>query len=295
MTVRRIIIVMSIVAAFGLAGCGSSSKRSTGKDAQTTSARPVVNVDAKEFAFTMPDHLPSGWVDVALHNSGKQEHQIAFIKLGSMTLDQFKARLPKSDLTNLPPDTVFVGGPNSAGPGQTVTASVHLDPGAYAVACFIPDFAGDQKAHALHGMLKQVTVAATPQSVEQAPTTDGGTIQLSEFTFVVPPGFKGQGTVKIETVGTQVHELIIYRILPGKTFDEVKNYILGAASGKSPSGAPPFDDVGGVVGLGPHQTNYQKMSLAPGKYALLCFMPDTSVKDGLPHALKGMAQELDIA
>jgi hypothetical protein len=287
--------VFSLAAFLALAACGSSSKKSSGPAADTASTRPVVNVDAKEFAFTIPDQIPSGWVDVALHNSGKQEHQIAFIKLGSMTFAQLKARAATTDLSNLPPDTVFAGGPNSVGPGQTVTATVHLAPGAYAVACFIPDFAGDNKPHALHGMLKQVTVAATPQSVEQAPSADGGTIQLSEFTFVVPQGFKGQGTVKIDAVGTQVHEMIIYRIVPGKTFDDVKNYVIGGATGKPVAGPPPFEDAGGIVGLGPHQTNYQKMSLAPGKYALLCFFPDTSSKVGLPHALKGMAQELDIS
>lgn len=295
---RRNIIFISLAALVALAGCGSSSKKSSGTTATTattTSARPVVNVDATEFAFTMPDQLPSGWVDVALHNKGKQEHQIAFVKLGSMTFAQFKARLATTDLTNLPADTVFAGGPNAVGPGQTVTAAVHLEPGTYAVVCFIPDFAGDGKAHATHGMIKQLTVAATPQSTETAPSAGAGTVKLSEFTFVVPQGFKGQGTVQIDNVGTQIHELIVYRILPGKTFDDVKKYVLTPPGTPPPAGPPPFAGAGGVVGLGPHQTNYEAMALAPGKYALFCFFPDTSNKAGLPHALKGMVQELDIS
>lgn len=300
MGIMRRMLVVSTCAVLLLAACGSSSKKSESPGPTTTAAasatsRPVVDVDAKDFTFEMPDTIPSGWVDIALHNRGAQEHQIAFVKLGSMTFEHLKARAASTDLNNIPSGTVFAGGPNAAGPGQTVTATVHLDAGTYAVFCVIPDFAGDQKPHAVHGMIKQITVAPTAETVERAPVADGGTIQLSEFTFVVPAGFKGQGTVKVDNVGNQVHELIIYKIAPGKTFDDVKNFVVGAAGGKPPAGPPPFEDAGGIVGAGAHQVNYQKMALTPGKYALLCFFPDTSAKNGLPHALKGMAKELDIS
>ena len=67
-------------------------------------------------------------------------------------------------------NAVFVGGPNDAAPGKSTTATVKLDPGLYAVACFIPGT--DGKPHAAHGMIGQVQVAMPDESVNVAPVAD---------------------------------------------------------------------------------------------------------------------------
>ncbi len=181
----------------------------------------------------------------------------------------------------------FVGGPNNVDPGGSVTATVHLEPGTYGVACFIPA-AGDGKPHAEHGMVGQVNVVETAASVEEAPSVDGGSISLSEFTFLPDASFTGTGTVAIKNVGTQVHELIIVKEAPGATLDQVRGFFL------QPGGPPPFTVAGGIVGLGPHETMYQKMALTPGRYVLLCFFPDPT-KGDLPHALEGMVKEITVS
>jgi plastocyanin len=289
---RRLLILFAIGAML-IAGCGSSSKKSSGSSGATTTttaaARPKVTIEASEYAFVVPKSIPSGWVDVTLHNNGKEGHQIAFTKLGSMSFAAYKTAAGATNVKAFLDTSVFVGGPNNVDPGQSVTATVHLEPGEYGVACFIP--AADGKPHAAHGMVADVTVAATSESTETAPTADAGTITTSEFTFGVSSGFTGKGTVAFTNVGTQVHEAIVVKEKPGKTLAEIKNFFLAQTP---PPGPPPFDSAGGVVGIGHKATAYQQMNLTAGKYVLICFFPDPN-KGGIPHVLEGMIKEFTVS
>jgi uncharacterized cupredoxin-like copper-binding protein len=298
--VRGRALIITAVALAALSACGSSntSNASGGDSANSAgTSRPHVTIDATEYAFTLPAQIPAGWVDVTLHNSGKVGHQIAFAKLGSVSFAAFKTAASTTDIKALS-GVRFVGGPNDVDPGSSVTAVVHFDPGAYGVACFIPDDK-DGKPHAEHGMVGQVDVVQTAASVDDAPTVDGGSITLSEFTFLPDASFTGTGTVEIKNVGTQVHELIVVKEAPGKTLTDVKSFFLAPPGtppfGTSlPAGPPPFTSAGGIVGLGPNQTVYQTMALTPGKYVLLCLFPDPT-KNNTPHALEGMIKEITIA
>jgi uncharacterized cupredoxin-like copper-binding protein len=292
---RRGTIIISAIALLSLAACGSSSKSSSSGDTPTTAAvkaRPHVTIEAKDFGYTLPASMPAGWVDVTLHNSGKTGHQIAFTKLGTMTFAAFKAAAVNTDVKKLA-DVQWVGGPNNAEPGGSVTATIHLEEGTYGVACYIPADS-DGKTHAEHGMIGQVTVTKTAESVEDTPKADAGTISLSEFTFLTDASFTGNGMVEFKNVGTQVHEAIIVKEAAGKTADDVKGFFLTPPGTPPPAGPPPFTSAGGVVGLGPSQSMFQTMALTPGKYVLICFFPDPT-KGDQPHALEGMVKEFTIS
>jgi hypothetical protein len=179
-----------------------------------------------------------------------------------VTFAAFKTAASTTDVKALA-GVQFVGGPNNVDPGSSVTATVHFEPGTYGVACFIPDDK-DGKPHAAHGMVGQVNVVQTAASVDEAPAVDGGTISLSEFTFVPDASFSGTGTVEIKNVGTQLHEMIIVKEAPGKTLEDVKGFFLTPPGTPPPAGPPPFTSAGGIVGLGPNQTMYQTMALTPG-------------------------------
>jgi hypothetical protein len=285
-------LVVTAAGALLLAACSSSSKSADTTTTTAAKARPHVTIEASEYAFVVPKSIPSGWVDVTLHNNGKEGHQIAFVNLKGSNLAAFKAAASTTNVKAFTDTSVFVGGPNNVDPGQSVTATIHLEPGDYGVACFIP--AADGKPHAAHGMVAEATVAATADSTETAPTATAGTITLSEFTFVLPPGFTGNGSVAFTNAGTQVHEAIVMKEKPGKTLNDVKSYLLVPPGAPAPSGPPPFETAGGVVGLGHGQTAYQQMDLTPGKYVLLCFFPDPN-KNDLPHALEGMIKEFTVS
>lgn len=298
---KRITItaVATWVALLTLAGCGSSSHSSgsgaPAGDTTTTAAvkaRPHITIDARDYGLSLPAQIPSGYVDVTLHNSGKVADQIAFAKLGSASFAAFKAAASTTNVKALTGEQ-FVGGPNNVDPGRSVTATVHFEPGEYGVACFIPADT-DGKPHAAHGMVGEVNVVKTDASVDDAPAVDGGTISLSEFTFLPDASFTGTGTVQINNVGTQIHELIIVKEAPGKTLAQVKAFFLTPPGTPPPPGPPPFTSAGGIVGLGPHQSVWEKLALTPGKYVFLCFFPDPNKAD-LPHTLEGMIREVTIS
>ena len=292
MRVRVLVGVLAI--GMAVAGCSSSSK--SGASSPTTSpaaARPKVTVIARDYSFQVPAQIPSGYVDVTVKNEGKEDHQAQLVKLGSMTLAQFKAA--GDDMSKLKPGTEFVGGPNEAVPGASTTATLKLDPGNYAVVCFIPS-SKDGKSHESKGMIKPVTVAKTADSVDVAPVADS-TIQLSEFTFVVPKDFNGKGMTEVTNVGGQVHEMVMFKLKPGKTLDDAKKFLLVPPGTPPPAGPPPFSPIpkiGGLTGLTPNQSAWLDLDLAPGNYMLICFFPDPA-KQGLPHALEGMVKEFTVS
>jgi uncharacterized cupredoxin-like copper-binding protein len=292
----RTLVIAGTAALMLLSACGSSSKTSASGGDTTApaaaNARPHVTIDAKDFGYTLPAQIPAGYVDITLHNSGATGHQIAFAKLNSVSFTAFKAA---ADVTNVKALTGvdFVGGPNNVEPGESVTATVHLEEGEYGVACFIPDDK-DGKTHAEHGMIGEVKVVKTDASVEDAPKVDAGSISLSEFTFQTDASFTGNGTVAIKNVGSQIHEVIIEKEAAGKTLADVKGFLLAPPGSPAPTGPPPFTSAGGIVGLGPSQTMYQTMALTPGKYVLICFFPDPNKGDE-PHALEGMIKEITVS
>ena len=142
-------------------------------------------------------------------------------------------------------------------------------------------------------MVGQVTVAETADSDDDTPKADGGKVALSEFTFVPDASFTGQGTLEVDNVGNQVHEMIIEKLAPGKTLDDAKKFLLTPPGTPPPTGAPPITSAGGIVGLGPGQKMFQTLALAPGNYVLVCFFPDPP-KGGIPHALEGMLKEITV-
>jgi uncharacterized cupredoxin-like copper-binding protein len=295
---RRLMIAV-VVAGLVAAGCSSSSKSADSDTTTPTTAAPKelpkVTITATDFAYDVPAQIPAGYVDVTIKNDGKEQHQVGFVKLGSTTFAQFKTAANTTNL-NAVKATTFAGGPNGAEPGQTTSAIVKLDPGAYAVVCLIPANS-DGKPHAEHGMIKAVTVAKTDESIEVAPKV-ASTIKLNEFSFTLPPAFDGKGTVDIANEGAQVHELVIVKLKPGKTLADAKAFLLVPPGTPPPAGPPPFTAIpglGGVTGLSSQQHAWLNMNLTPGNYALICFFPDTSNALGLPHALKGMTKEFTIS
>jgi plastocyanin len=277
-------MALALAVGLALAGCSSSSKSGTPPTTTKPKTRPKVTIVAQDYSFTAPATIPAGYVDVSIENKGKEDHQVQFVKLGSMSLDAFKAAAIKTDIGAVQKSTVFAGGPNVASAGKTTTATVKLEPGKYALVCFIPANS-DGKPHAAHGMIAAVDVARTAAS-DDTPPTAASRIILGDFSFTLPARFTGQGVVDVSNQGTQVHEMGIFKLKPGKTLKDAKGFLLTPPGTPPPAGPPPFTAVpgiGGVTGLTPQQHAW-----------LVCFFPDPK-KGDIPHALEGMVKAFTIS
>jgi uncharacterized cupredoxin-like copper-binding protein len=133
-------------------------------------------------------------------------------------------------------------------------------------------------------MVHALAVTASTTTAGAEPTADE-TISLSDYTFALRgPLASGPHTVKVVNRGPQPHELELVQLAPGKTAKDLMAWVA------KPDGPPPGNAIGGVTTLMPGMSGYFTATLAPGKYLMLCFVPDG--KDGKPHLEHGMMKEV---
>src|SRR5687767_4722059 len=133
----------AVASAFVLAGCAKT------EPAQADSAAPavaapaaaaatpnMVTFNARDFAFEGPDSIPAGLTMFHLNASGNDLHHVQLIKLEQgKTYADFEAAIKAGG----PPPTWAVpyGGVNPPEPGGMSIATQTMEPGNYAVVCFV--------------------------------------------------------------------------------------------------------------------------------------------------------------
>jgi hypothetical protein len=292
---HRIIGTVPFVVAMGLAACSvkeAPSTADTGAAAASTAAAPqtaanVVHIVAKDYTFDSPAQIPAGLTTLHLMNQGKEAHQAELIKLTEgKTYEDFMAAV-RAMTQNTPPPSwvVFDGGPNAAAPAGTAESTQTLEAGNYALVCFIPST--DGQSQIMKGMSRGLVVTpsnATP-AAEPTPTT---TMTLSDYKFDLSSPLKsGQNVVRVENAADQPHEVVIFKLPPGKTMKDFEAWL--PVSDKQP---PPAIPSGGVVGLSKGRHVFFTANLEPGDYVFICFIGDA--KDGKPHFTHGMVQPFKI-
>jgi uncharacterized cupredoxin-like copper-binding protein len=271
----------------------SSDSTTTAAAAEAESV-PVTAGAAGEFTYTTTlASVKAGPVEIVLTNKGAQEHQATLVKLHAGVDLGAIAAASASDPTGAAVFKLFdaAGGPNAVAPGATVSSTQVLTPGSYLMACFIPDPA-DNVPHVAKGMVQAFTVTENPAIKDLSSVKLGGAdaaqAGLTEFAYNVPDAIKGSGTLHVNNTGTQAHELSIYKLADGKTSADVTAFLSG-----TPTGPPPFTPAGGVAALAPGTEIITKLDLAPGSYALVCFLPDTA-GSGKAHFQLGMIKQVTV-
>lgn len=161
-------------------------------------------------------------------------------------------------------------------------------PGNYLILCFLPS--PDGTLHVAKGMFRRLVVTPAPQGAALAadPASDV-TVTLSDYAFATSvPLTAGTHTIRVENAGPQLHELTIERLAPGKTLADWQKWVAGGMRG-----TPPTQAVGGLAGPDNGKVGWVTVTLAPGNYLLNCYVPD--VKDGKPHFMHGMVQQITIS
>lgn len=288
---------VSLLVAAGLAACTAKETPkptdTTVAPAASTAAAPqsgpnTVHIIAKDYSYDSPAQIPAGLTTLHLMDHGKEPHQAQLIKLGEgKTFEDFMTALKNMKPNTPPPSWLsFVGGPNAAAPGGTSEATETLEPGNYAILCFIPS--SDGVPHMMKGMAHGLVVTpstATP-AAEPTPTS---TIMLSDYKFdVAQPLKSGQNIVRVENTADQPHEVVVFKLAPGKTMKEFQAWL--PVSDKQP---PPAIPMGGMGGLSKGLHAYFTTNLDAGDYVLVCFAKDA--KDGKPHFVHGMVQPFKIS
>jgi hypothetical protein len=247
-----------------------------GEMSMAAAAPNVVTIVATDFTYQVPAEIPAGLTTLAIVNQGSEAHHAQLVKLGEgKRLADF---LELEEGGPQPGWVSFVGGPNAADPGATTAATSILEPGHYAIVCWIPS--PDGVPHIAKGMAAEFEVTGTLAAQPLEPTADL-VMTLADYGFVLSePLTAGPHSIRVENEGGQGHEVVVVKLMPGKTPEDFVAWVYNM------EGPPPGSLKGGVVNLDPGTHAFFDLNVEPGDYALICFLPDA--KDGQPHFAHGM-------
>jgi uncharacterized cupredoxin-like copper-binding protein len=279
-------VPLAVLAGLALVSCRSDKPPAeAGAPAATTSAAPsTVTITTTDYSFDAPAELPAGLTTFRLVNRGPGLHHVQLVRFGEgKTFDDFMAALKAG---GPPPKWVTMeGGPNPSELGDTSTTTLTLEPGNYAMLCFIPD--PDGVPHVAKGMVRPLTVTSGAAAAGAEPEAEV-VMKLVDYDFELSkPLTAGRYTIRIENAGSQEHEVAIVKLDSGK---EPMDF---ARWGEKQVGKPPGTLHGGVSGIMPGDTAFVEVDLAPGEYGLICFVPDS--KDGKGHYHHGMAKKVTVS
>ena len=284
----RSLSVLPLVALLAACAPKDTSTKAAAADSTVAVAAPVAHqmtINATDYAFDAPDQVPAGLMTVHLVDNGSELHHVAFIKLNDGKTLADVAQAMKSQ-GPMPMWAIDHGGVNAPHPGGGMASSTQmLEAGNYALICFIPS--ADGTPHFAKGMVRPLTVTASTGAAAAEPTADI-VIKLSDYAFTLSkPITAGKHTFRIESDGTQSHEVQLVRLMPGKKAEDVTAWV------EKPVGPPPGEPMGGIPAMAKGTAGYITAEFTPGDYALICFLPDA--KDGKPHFTHGMTQAVHIS
>lgn len=280
--------VLGSVAVAGLSIKGTISGNSVvAPVAEHVAAAPVaearvVRVTGEDFKFDAPDIIPAGLTEFRFLNKGPSLHHMTIVKLGAnKTVDDLRAAFANPG----PPPAwaKIMGGPNAADSGLESNATVMMEPGNYALVCFV-DLGGPP--HFAKGMIRPLRVV--PAKVANTKPKADLTATLVDYGFrLSSPIRAGTRIIRVHNAASQDHEVQLIELAPGKSLNDLMTWL------SKMEGPPPGKALGGVAGLAPGLTQYFTADFSSGsKYVLICFIPDA--KDGKPHFAHGMTQQVTV-
>lgn len=295
MTYPRIsLVLVTLLAGAGLAiSAGAVQAQSTDVDDAATGAAPVVEVTAEDFAFRVPETLPSGWNTIRFENEGEEHHFLIFVRLPEgRTFDDYMIevgeayndiwyRLRDGDIDEeegwqraaetLPRwvgDLQLMGGSGLVAPGRTTEVTIRLEPGDYVVECYMRS--ADGEIHAIEGMSDPVTV--TEEASGKSPPSADATVTISndgiEIEGQLTPGRRTLEARIVDQGPAFGHNLHLARLDDGTAVDEVlgwERWMTGEGM-RSPA---PATFVGGMHLLPVGERGYFTTDLEAGRYLLV--------------------------
>lgn len=116
-----------------------------------------ITITEKDYDFVVTGSLTAGPHTIRVENAGPQVHEVAMNLLApGKSLADFQAWV-QGGMKGEPPAKP-VGGVTGPDVGGHQTFTANLVAGKYVLICFVPDKT-DGKPHAMHGMMKEITVS----------------------------------------------------------------------------------------------------------------------------------------
>ncbi len=120
---------------------------------------PSLTMTLNDYGFEWSEPPTAGSHRLRVVNSGPQAHEVVILKLneGATQEDVLEWMHALEQGTAGPPPFSLNGGVATMDPGVSNDITLNLEPGSYALMCFVPD-SGDGNPHFLHGMMDVITI-----------------------------------------------------------------------------------------------------------------------------------------
>ena len=175
------------------------------------------------------------------------------------------------------------GGPGTAEPGGSSSATIDLEAGTYYV---LPQSDEDVSPEDL----AKFTVTGEDGDLPEA----DGTVSAVEYSFSADDLKAGEQTLQLENKGGTWHHFLASKLKDGATIDQAKKFLESEGQGGGP---PPFDIENNAIEssvIDAGKSELVTANLEPGRYAFFCFISDKAT-GGPPHVVKGMVSEVEVS
>jgi hypothetical protein len=257
--------------ALGFGACGDDEDDGGGAEAQVFEVQATE--DGEQSKVTAPESADPGAVEIRFRNTGERPHSLQVVQIGDghtakEALEAGEAWGEQGEA--LPEWVTLVGGIGVTEGGGSGIAVVDLDAGEYAAF----DIEGTGPDSSAEFTVEGDEGPALPEV--QA------TVEAKDYSFRATALEAGSHRVLLENNGEEPHHLAAAPLKPGKTVDDVANFV------KTEKGQSPIVEskAFNTAILSGGEKEVVDLRFESGDYALLCFVPDRA--GGPPHALKGM-------
>lgn len=288
----------ALVLSVALLVVGACQQANQGQDETTSQTddggTEVVEITAKDFEFEAPEAIPSGWTTFRFENaSDKEEHLFLLYWLpenktfadfrsqayepfvdvwnrydgGQLTREQAAEALGEAMPAWYFEKAEVSGGAALTEAGRTSQVTLHLEPGTYAMDCYVKTPEGT--FHHQRGMMRELTV--TEDSTGAPPPEADVELTLSNYEIAMSGELTaGNRTVAVHVTETPEgfvhHDINLFRLDGETTTEEIVAWMdwMDLDQFRAPA---PGTSMGGVDDLPAGTTAYMTVDLKPGQYA----------------------------
>ena len=235
-------------------------------------AQRVLTVLASDTALSASPTVPAGITTLRLQLTGKTRRDLTLHRIPAGTMPEVVAKGAAGR-----PDSWFqqwsFGGPSTPhDSAPDAMATVDLRPGRYALVSYVVDSAGRPRPDRY--AWRDVTVIAAAILIPARFPVPDATIKVKDARMDETGVLKtGQRTLQFENVGARPHDVLIGRLKPGKTVDDV---IRWDRDGKEP---PPFVYVGGLTPMSTSTIAQTRVVLQAGTHVVFSTVRHVGQRD----------------
>jgi hypothetical protein len=232
----------------------------------------VLTVIARDTALEASPTVPAGVTTVRLVVEGSTRRELVVHRVPGGTAPETLVRGAAGRPSQWFQRWSFGGPavPRDSQPDASVT--LDLRPGRYVLVAYEVDALGRAKGNRFLWQ-PLAAIAAAVLIPGRFPVPDATVKVRDSRVDVIGTMRGGQRTLQVENIGSRAHELVIGRLKPGKTLEDVRRW------DRRESDPPPFEYVGGVTPMSSGMTAQVRLVLQSGTHVVLCPMRGVRGRD----------------